>query len=257
MAGLDHFFNLLVLAVITASSCDDDGGTLASREGVSILPCPNPQDILPCVCSGEDQYSMDMDCSQVENEDQLARVFSANFPLTQFRQLNIKSNTNLKIIRKGDLGVVSFQQIQFTDGVLEEVQEEALSHSYSSLTYIHIYQNELSKFPFSELSLFTSLAYLNLFGNKFDQFPVMESNSLTEIELAVNLISEIPVGGFRNLPNIEAIDIHGNHIKYIYPGEIILYVPMLLIANIERLNKFIATILTRSETMIRKRLNVI
>lgn len=43
------------------------------------LPCPNPEDILPCTCTVDEDSRMDLDCSRVASEEELDRVFSSTF----------------------------------------------------------------------------------------------------------------------------------------------------------------------------------
>jgi len=210
MARFHLLFSSLLLCI--AGGCS---GTLAAEGDLRVIPCPHPQDIFPCVCSVHEANVMDMDCSEVENEDQLARVFSATFPFTKFRKLTIDKNSNVKVLRDGDLGVASFTEIIIANGKLEEVQAKALSQSYSTVTSLSLYNNEISTFPFEDLQRFTSLGRLNLYDNKLTKIPTLMSDSITYLSLGNNLINEIPVLG---LPYLQEFYGNRNDVEQIMTG---------------------------------------
>ncbi|XP_047486213.1 oplophorus-luciferin 2-monooxygenase non-catalytic subunit-like [Penaeus chinensis] len=216
MAGLHRLLALLALALgsVTVSVAED-----GAKDGeLRSLPCPDPQDISPCVCTVSEQHKMDIDCSQVESEDQLAQVFSSYIPFTNFHALYINENQHLKILRNGDLGPASFEWIYITGGVLEEVQDEALSQSYPTASHINFQANNVSKFPFHELSLFTSLVHLQMRTNSLDSFPVLHSDTLEEIVLNENLFGEIPLDGFHGVKNLYSISVSANDVEILRPG---------------------------------------
>ncbi|XP_063595505.1 oplophorus-luciferin 2-monooxygenase non-catalytic subunit-like [Penaeus indicus] len=216
MAGLHRLLALLALALgsVAVSEAEDRAKDAELRS----LPCPDPQDISPCVCTVDLQHNMDIDCSQVESEDQLAQVFSSNIPFPTFHKLFIERNQHLRVLRNGDLGPASFQIIEILHGVLEEVQDGALSQSYSTATRIDLQVNRLSKFPFHEIPSFTSLTTLWLNLNSFSEFPIVTSDSLTDIELNTNFIREIPLTGFQGLKNVNTISVGLNDITTITTG---------------------------------------
>ncbi|ROT75235.1 Oplophorus-luciferin 2-monooxygenase non-catalytic subunit [Penaeus vannamei] len=143
MPGLALLFALVVLR-----SCEG-----AANNALGALPCPDPEDIYPCVCTVGTENHMTMDCSHVASEDELARVFSSNLPFTKFHRLMIEGNQKLRILREGDLGPVSFAIIKITSGFLEEVQGGALAGSHTTADTIDLSGNPLSVWPFYELPL--------------------------------------------------------------------------------------------------------
>lgn len=182
------------------------------------LPCPNAADILPCVCDVDQAYQMAMHCTYLE-DGELARVFSADFPFKDFREIDITHSLGLTTLQEGDFGEVSFEEI-FTDSTgLTEVQERAFSHSYSTLTTIKLDNNRISTFPFGEIPSFLSLRELYLYGNDLRQFPVLKSDSLVTVSLSFNPIGEIPINGFKDIPNIEDFYFQGNNLQHIYTGK--------------------------------------
>ncbi|XP_037793527.1 oplophorus-luciferin 2-monooxygenase non-catalytic subunit-like [Penaeus monodon] len=216
MAGLHRLLALLALALgsVAVSVAEDKAKDAELRS----LPCPDPQDISPCVCTVDEQHNMKLDCSQVESEDQLAQVFSSYIPFTHFHSLYISGNQHLKILRNGALGPASFEWIHITEGVLEEVQDEALSQSYPTASHINFQANNVSRFPFYELPLFTSLVHLQMQTNSLESFPVLNSDTLQEIVLNENLFGEIPLDGFQGVKNLYSISVSANDVKILRPG---------------------------------------
>ncbi|XP_027239483.2 oplophorus-luciferin 2-monooxygenase non-catalytic subunit-like [Penaeus vannamei] len=215
MAGLHRLLALLALALGTVAVSVADKTKDADLRSPT---CPDPQDISPCVCTVDVQHNMDIDCSQVESEDQLAQVFSSNIPFPKFNKLVIEGNPHLTVLRNGDLGPASFQIIEMTSGVLEEVQDGALSVSYSTATRIDLQVNRLSKFPFHEIPSFTALTTLWLNLNSLSEFPLITSDSLTDIGLSVNFFGDIPLNGFQGVKNVNTIGVANNDITTIVPG---------------------------------------
>ncbi|ROT68494.1 Oplophorus-luciferin 2-monooxygenase non-catalytic subunit [Penaeus vannamei] len=218
MAGLHRLLALLALALgtVAVSVAEEKAKDADLRR----LPCPDPHDISPCVCTADEQHNMDIDCSQVESEDQLARVFSSTIPFPHFHALYIDGNQRLKVLRRGDLGPASFELIHITGGVLEEVQEEALSQSYPTLSHIYIQENNVSRFPFAELPLFTSLVFLQMHTNSLESFPGLDSDTLQQVVLSDNPFGEIPLDGFQRVKNLYSISVSANDVEILLPGKV-------------------------------------
>ncbi|XP_047472663.1 oplophorus-luciferin 2-monooxygenase non-catalytic subunit-like [Penaeus chinensis] len=209
---------LLIICEVRGALGTNNVTSVQENRHARVLPCPIPEDILPCTCSVDVDGAIDMDCSHVASEEQLARVFSATIPFPNFRRLVISQNTHLKSLQRGALGETSFREIFVIGSVLQEVQEGALSNSYTTLTDIRIYSNNLSEFPFQELPLFTALLRLDLNHNNLYNFPFLNSDVLTYIDLGFNHISELPSEGFRNLSQLAEVHLPGNRIQEIHTG---------------------------------------
>ncbi|KAK3854465.1 hypothetical protein Pcinc_039059 [Petrolisthes cinctipes] len=84
-----------------AFSYPDPMNYLSQVRGQEVMPvassCPDPLDIVPCVCSGVDP-DLDLDCSLVGDEEQLGAVFEAYFPVPAFRRLTITDNDNIQVL---------------------------------------------------------------------------------------------------------------------------------------------------------------
>ncbi|XP_071551793.1 oplophorus-luciferin 2-monooxygenase non-catalytic subunit-like [Panulirus ornatus] len=195
--------------------------TVASRtpeEDLLYLPCPNPLDILPCVCSVDNETHMNMDCSDVASEEELAHVFTAYFPFFTFDRLIIKGNMYLKVLRAGDLGNASFHEFHISDGVLEVVEEMALIGSISTATIMYFNSNQLTGFLFEHLYLFTRLQYLDISFNCIQEYPFIYSQTLTYLDLSGNLFGHLPYIAFKNLPSLVFVYLDMLAIQEIEPG---------------------------------------
>ncbi|ROT76406.1 Oplophorus-luciferin 2-monooxygenase non-catalytic subunit [Penaeus vannamei] len=181
------------------------------------LPCPIPEDILPCTCTGDENGTMDMDCSHVVSEDELERVFSSFFPYTMFRNFTVVDNTYLKTLRNQALGIASFTGVYIMNSVLEVVEPDALSSSFATARVVNMQNNSISSFPFETLPSFTSLLELGLSDNSLT-FPALESETLLMLDLSNNQIQNVAATAFLDVPEISEIYLGGNQISHIPTG---------------------------------------
>ncbi|XP_071541492.1 oplophorus-luciferin 2-monooxygenase non-catalytic subunit-like [Panulirus ornatus] len=204
-------FSWLFWSLLLVLSVARPGGVEASNQspqddGPRDLACPDAQDIFPCVCSLNSQNSMDMNCSEVTSEDELAAVFQANFPSTTFHRLTIFGNRQLRILKSDALGSATFEEFWITDGALELVEDNALIGSSATAVHMVFNFNNIVLFPFSDLHFFTSLKSLDLRHNFLAGFPVLVSPSLQTLYLSHNPLGGLPGSAFVNTP--ELLDVH-------------------------------------------------
>lgn len=161
---------------------------------------------------------MEMDCSAVTSNSDLARIFSSVFPFPDFEALIINNNHYLLTIREGDLGQVTFKRVIITSGALETIETNAFMSSHGTLTDLEIVGTGLFSFPFSEVALFTHLTSLNLQRNKLTGFPVLASTSLHYLSLDINSLGWIAPTSLSNLPGLVGIYLSFDEITQIFPG---------------------------------------
>nr|XP_053653787.1 oplophorus-luciferin 2-monooxygenase non-catalytic subunit-like isoform X1 [Cherax quadricarinatus] len=171
------------------------------------IPCPPDADILPCVCTVQSSVDMYMDCSAVTSSEELRTIFSINFPFVNFIRLDIIGNTALTELRAGDLGPTTYKEIYITGGVLEIIDENALSGSYSTLTTLDLQSNELTSFQFDEISSFEALHTLRVDDNDFKIFPDISSTSLLFLSFGSNPLGAITNTALTNMPNLIEVDL--------------------------------------------------
>ncbi|XP_063587897.1 oplophorus-luciferin 2-monooxygenase non-catalytic subunit-like [Penaeus indicus] len=181
--------------------------------------CPNPEDILPCECTFDDQLgAMDMNCSGVLDEEQLRQVFLAEVPDKQFRALIITNNPHIRVLENGVFSDFTFQRIDIMDGVLEVIEEAALTGSASTVFEMNFHRNNITDFPFLSLREFSSLENLNLHYNKIKEIPVFESGSMKEFYIFGNPLAHLPVESLTGLPNLKTFGASECDIPELYPG---------------------------------------
>ncbi|XP_068241563.1 oplophorus-luciferin 2-monooxygenase non-catalytic subunit-like [Palaemon carinicauda] len=182
------------------------------------IPCPYPGDIEPCICTVNDDYSMDMDCSKIRSEEDLQHAFSKKFPFYKFRKLIIENNDNFRVLGEGALGNASFEEININNCALNEIELHALHHSRGTLESLRLNDNKLWSFPSFDLTQFPKLSYFSAQRNSFTVFPELVSYSLKTLFLDGNnfehLLSESTTKG---LPSLEIISLQNCSLTELSP----------------------------------------
>ncbi|KAK8392980.1 hypothetical protein O3P69_013188 [Scylla paramamosain] len=180
--------------------------------------CPEPQDISPCVCSNSSVLSLKMDCSEVLDESELARVFSAFFPIKAFDKLTISHNQFLTTLPDGVFGEVSFTNIYVTGGVLESVGEAALTSSFNTAERLMFNGNRISNFPFHILSNFSKLTSMSLAYNNLNELPDLSSDTLENLYINNNPLGNVAASTFMGTPAISVVYLQETELQQIIPG---------------------------------------
>ncbi|CAL4094538.1 unnamed protein product, partial [Meganyctiphanes norvegica] len=175
-------------------------------------PCPDPEDISPCTCSIFSETEEHMDCSNVEDETELARVFQSMIPFPYFNSLTIRDNPNIKTLPSHVFGVVTFEMVRIWNTSLEVVEEEAFSDMAVTLRVLELGNNTINSFPFHTLNSYGVLEKINLWDNYIGpDVPIISSVSLKDLVLSNNPFTVLPDDPFANIPNIEHISL--NHLQ--------------------------------------------
>lgn len=176
-------------------------------EAPDYIPCPYPSDIDPCECTVNEDYSMDMDCSHIQSEEELRHIFSQKFPFYKFQKLIIKNNEHLRVLGGGALGNASFAEININNCSLNEIEVNALEHSQATLESLRLNDNKLWSSPSFDFTLFPRLSYLSVQRNSFTVFPELISYSLRTLFLDGNDFEHIPSEATKGLPSLEIISL--------------------------------------------------
>ena len=162
----------------------------------SSLPCPEPTDIAPCVCSITETNDLNLDCSDVESFDQLAAVFMQDFPFKTFNEFQILSNINLQYLTDIFNGV-TFRSIYLSYVTsLRKITTYAFFESTDTLENIYIYGTALDEnsFPFSTLDQFPKLESLTIDSSNISYWPAFDSSSIRTLSFRINHVSTLPAG---------------------------------------------------------------
>ncbi|XP_068200503.1 oplophorus-luciferin 2-monooxygenase non-catalytic subunit-like [Palaemon carinicauda] len=190
--------------------------TIPSTTTEPVYDCPAAEEISPCVCHLLGKNQMEMDCSYVQNGDELGRVFSTEFELSDFVRLIIAGNYNLTTLREGDLGVSSFKEIYIMNGNLVEIEDLALVGSTDTLEYLDLYNNHLQTMP--AISTFSRLSGVNLCGNYITEFPALNSMTLKNLDFIENPLVSLPSDAFQGLPAVEYVFLDRCNLEEIASG---------------------------------------
>ncbi|CAL4189052.1 unnamed protein product [Meganyctiphanes norvegica] len=186
-------------------------------------PCPDAEDIAPCVCTYDSVFNvMDLNCSAVENEDQLKQIFKTDFPFKNFTSLRIEHNKNLKVLEAGVFNGISFENIYIVSNKLEVIELQALDSCHETATELYLINNKITSFPFDELSLFSKLRDFDISYNSLSVIPADAFHGLTALEyLYISDNNADIVGTFQDLPNLRDVYLNSNPITTTIPVQFI------------------------------------
>ena len=165
-------------------------------ETSGVFPCPDPTDIAPCVCTLTDTNELMLNCSAVESIDQLAAIFTKNFPIKEFKEFRIENNTNIYFLADIFNGV-SFRYIYLYKVTnLSLITNGAFADSRDFLESIYIDYSALDEnnFPFSTMDEYTKLTLLSVSQCNFFHLPAFSSSSLEAISFLGGYISVLLEG---------------------------------------------------------------
>ena len=162
----------------------------------SSLPCPEPTDIAPCVCSIRGTSALILDCSDIESIDQLVAVFMKEFPSKVFEEFLIDTNNNIQYLSDIFNGV-TFRIIHLHNvNMLSYITMYAFFDSIDTLEMIYISGSALDEnsFPFSTLGQFSKIVSLSIDSSNISHWPAFDSSSLLMVSFMVNQVSALPAG---------------------------------------------------------------
>lgn len=214
---MELFHTILCIVLVVSRCAGDDGQVRAASHSVGdqhrAATCPDQEVIFPCVC-----IINDLDCSNVESEEQLAHIMASSFPDPNFFSLTIRDNKNLKVLRAGVLAGTTYGGFNIYNNVLEVVEPGALSGSSSTATWIEMSDNRISSFPWEEISSFTLLGKLSLERNNISKFPSFRSDTLSFLDLSSNPLGWVPATAFTAMPQLSTIRLKQIGLTDIIPG---------------------------------------
>jgi len=158
-------------------------------------PCPNSENILPCVCYTYFS-TMYLYCPDV-TIDQLSTVLEQDFPMKNFTQFSMESSTHIQNMDVNFHGL-SFKEYSLEPGPfsIETIENSFFVDSKDTVENIRIYKSKLEKFPFSELGTYSKLETLKVFNSSLSSFPNISSNSLKSFEIWISNIIDIEPGEY-------------------------------------------------------------
>lgn len=210
-----------MVVLVRSGWCSDGDLAFTGSPQPHIWPCPDVIDIIPCVCTTDDQFNMYMDCSYVNSEDQLAEIFQKNMPFTDFKFFNITKTDPLPGFNRlpaGVFGSATFQHILITGTHILTIEEGALANSHETLLILELQNNGLTTFPFETLPLFTQLWHFNLAYNNIQTLPDIVSGSMRVLSLTGNLGISLTRSTFNQARMLEYLNLEDMLLRDIPPN---------------------------------------
>ncbi|CAG0895573.1 unnamed protein product [Darwinula stevensoni] len=170
-------------------------------------PCPEPNDILPCICIHEGSPdNVTVDCSEVNSIAEVSSVFNKDvWPFTELKRFNLTYNEAIQELPAGVFGDVSFEELFIYRTSMSNVHPDALLPLKERLRDLQIGYGALESFPWDILPEFKNLFRINLHNNAFNAWPLIQSESLNIIILTQSKVSYIE-SGF-HLPSLRVLDV--------------------------------------------------
>lgn len=163
-----------------------------------------------------------MDCSEVQNDEQLSAAFRANFPFTDLNQFTmIKSLSEDKIgvtkLSADTFGNVTFTSFAISHTTLTSVDDLAFSKSFAIMEFLVISYSELTSFPFDILKNCPKLKDLRVFNNQIKHMSNIHSESLEYLQVSHNPDLHFNDDTFQTAPNLKYLLLNKVDLQYIAP----------------------------------------
>ena len=157
------------------------------------FPCPEPTDILPCVCSMTGINHPSLDCSAIESGEQLAGVFTKDFPFKQFYEFSINNNGNINYLSDIFNGVTFIYIRLYNMPNLGEITNYAFLDSKNTLEFLYIDRTAVNgnTIQFNE---YPNLKSCTFAGSNIDFSPAIASASITTFGFYNNHLTDIYAG---------------------------------------------------------------
>uniref|UniRef100_A0A6A7G1T7 Oplophorus-luciferin 2-monooxygenase non-catalytic subunit-like n=1 Tax=Hirondellea gigas TaxID=1518452 RepID=A0A6A7G1T7_9CRUS len=184
-----------------------------SAEKDVFWPCPDPKAFLPCICTAESTARipiMDMDCSDVKNQDELINAFNTSMSYDQYRTLTIQpkvASKELTFLNSESFGTCSFKAVHISGTEIIKIEDGTFDHSHDSLMILDLQFNSISIFPFESIANYLVLTELLLNSNKITIVEQIESKFLEVLNLNTNPGISFGSGLFVAAPVLITLDL--------------------------------------------------
>lgn len=185
------------------------------------LSCPQAADIAPCICTVDLATSeINIDCSAISDEEELRKVFQADFPFIDLDELVIKGDKYRIGIFNFDeniFGSKSFKKITVFNTYLETIDSLTFANSFPVVKAMNFGNNRLHFFPFEILKDSVHLDTLILSNNLFEHMSDLNSNSLLKLDVSNNPGLRYEDQAFQTAPNLQVIDLSNTSLGHVTP----------------------------------------
>ncbi|KAK4305055.1 hypothetical protein Pmani_023045 [Petrolisthes manimaculis] len=185
------------------------GADLALQPMPKEWPCPEADDILPCVCTSDEYLNLRLVCTGVSTA-QLDEAMGAIFPFKQFLELRIEDSnpatSPLTELTEGIFRDLTFNRVTITGTGITNVQENVFSNSHTTLVMLNLQNNLIDDFTFESVRAYTLLETLILDDNSLSRLWHMESTSLQTLSVSGNHGLSFDATVFQNVTNLRTVN---------------------------------------------------
>ncbi|CAL4131419.1 unnamed protein product, partial [Meganyctiphanes norvegica] len=181
------------------------------------LPCPNPEDIAPCICTyTADKGTMDIDCMDISDEEELYQVFHSLIPIPTFGRLNLPAD-RLTTLTDQVFDAATFKEVNIAcsndcEPTLTTVDPNTFIKSASTLLSLSMSPTNISDFPFDTIQEYVNIVAIYLNDSPLSIFPTIHSETLRVLFLCNDTFREIPPHVLDGLPNLKDLQLQRNSI---------------------------------------------
>ncbi|KAG0729028.1 Oplophorus-luciferin 2-monooxygenase non-catalytic subunit [Chionoecetes opilio] len=184
------------------------------------LPCPPEANILPCTCHASTPYGMTLDCSLINTNDDLHRVFDTTFPFKNFQKFIIKHDpgsldNKLTEITKDTFHKITFVNVIIQGTQIQSIDENVFSYSHETLRQLDLRNNKINDFPFESMVSYTELDTLLLDHNELPKLEKFSSASLVTLSIGNNPNLLFTFDVLENIPKLENLNMEGIGLRQI------------------------------------------
>lgn len=197
-----------------------DGDDLVADLKVS-PPCADAAAIFPCRCSNTSAGIVTLSCDGVTEASVAARALQAEgYGANPLGAFHLRYGT-VTAIAADFFGERSFEEVLLHHNRLEAVEAGSLEAMKEDLVTLDLNSNRLTQPLLTQLVGFNKLTSFGQSGNLLTDLTAMAEltatfPSLKNLELAGNLIGNLPAQVFQCAPEVQTIDLSFNNISYIH-----------------------------------------
>lgn len=183
-------------------------------------PCAAAAAIFPCRCSNTSSGVVTLSCDGVTEAGVAERALHAEgYGANPLGAFHLRWGT-VTAVAADFFGERSFEEVLLHHNRLETVEAESLGSMKEDLVTLDLNNNRLTVPLLTQLVGFNKLTSFSQSGNLLTDLADMAEltstfPSLTNLELAGNLIGNLPAKVFQFLPEVRTIDLSFNNISYI------------------------------------------
>ena len=183
-------------------------------------PCPEANSILPCTCSYDLACNINIDCSNVDSDEELSAAFEVLFPFDNVDSFVINNDgmtNNIVSLSQGIFGNKYFDFVTIEGTTLNSIADNVFMNSQESLNYFNLANNKIDLFIFEALLEYQKLISVDLSNNAITNLPALESGTLLTLNLNNNRNLQLRDGAatFMGVPNLEVLKLSGTNLSII------------------------------------------